>query len=52
MAIKDMIKFAREGNLVRFQRAFRESLAEKIPAAIHNERVKMADRLFNSTKRG
>lgn len=44
---KEIFKFAREGNLVRFERAVKSLLAEKIPAVIHNERVKLANLMFN-----
>lgn len=47
MSVKDMVKQARSGNLVRFQRAFKKAISEKIPAAIHRQRLKMADKLFN-----
>lgn len=47
MSTKDMIKHARNENLVKFGRSFKSALKDKIPAAIHNERVRVANLLFN-----
>lgn len=47
MTQKDMVKHAREGNLVKFGRAFKTAIQEKIPAVIETERARVANILFN-----
>ncbi len=46
----DMIKQARMGNLVKFERAFKAAITERIPAVIKRERSRVANIMFNRDK--
>jgi len=47
---KDMIKHARVGNLVKFERAFKAAITKRIPAIIEKERSRVANIMFNRNK--
>lgn len=51
MSKENMIKHAREKNLVRFQRAFKEAIAERLPEVLNRERARIADIMFHPNKR-
>lgn len=50
MSKENMVKYARTGNLVRFQRAFETAIKEKIPAVIERERSRVSNLMFNRDK--
>lgn len=45
-----MIKQARVGNLVKFERAFKAAIRERIPAVIDRERKRIANIMFSPPK--
>lgn len=50
MSSKDMIQHARDRNITKFGRAFKEAMSERIPAIVEKQRKEIAEKMFGGKR--